>query len=387
MKTTSVPTWLGRLRSAVAILSAASMLSACGHDAPGAINVVGQLPQAAPAMPMNTGGYNGLPGAVDHGPNNVSRMTMRGVRYRISPKLTIDVPGMDAIMVPGQPGAPVVMDDPSSFTLMIQNGMFMLDPDNVASLMNNVVLNYPDPPMKNLTATLTNGRMSMKGTLHKGIDMPFEMEGTVGVTPAGKILLTPDKVKAMGFSSLPLMKLAGITLESMCTIRPGRGVVMEGDTIIMDPTAMLPPPAIQGRVSQVQVAPDPRDNQNKLMISFGGGPQAVRDDALPAPNAPNYMHIYGGLVRFVNTYATFTNLQIADADPTDLFDFYMNEYGIQMVQGVIMLSPQGWTLSLQPDYLKRNTPVRPNVPASVLPASDNGGSTQRQPPSAFARRQ
>ncbi|MBC7544876.1 MAG: hypothetical protein H7338_19300 [Candidatus Sericytochromatia bacterium] len=385
MKTTSPTTWFSRLKVGVTALTATTLLAGCGNAnmAGTPPMVVGQQQQQQqPQVPMSTGGYNGLPGAVDHGPNGPSRMVMKGVRYRVGPKLFIDVPGMEAVMIPGQPGAPVVMDDPSSFSLMIANGMFALDADNVASLMNNYVLNYPDPPMKNLTATLTNGRMNMKGTMHKGVDFPFEMEGTATVTASGKILLTPDKVKAMGFSSLPLMKLAGLSIESMCTIREGRGVVTEGNTIIMDPTKMLPAPAISGRVSQVQIAPDPKDSQMKLMISFGGGPQAVRDEKLAAPQAPNYMHILGGVVRFVNTYSTFTNLQIVDADPSDYFDFYLNEYGIQMLQGVIILSPNGSTLSLQPDYLKRNTPIRPNVPGNLLPNGEAGTYTA-QPTSAF----
>jgi hypothetical protein len=372
----SVWTWVARLQAAVVGLTTVTLMSGCGRDVAGMTPpVVGQMPPGMPAMPANTGGYNGLPSAVDHGPGGSPRVVMKNVRYRVGPKLAIDVPALDGLKVAMQPGAPVVMDDPTQWSMVINNGTFMLDSENIASLMNNYVFNYPDPPLKELTAFLSNGRMGMKGKMKKGIDIPFEMEGTPKALPNGKIELVPDRIVAAGMPSQGLMKLIGLEMDKMVKVREGRGLAIEGNTIIMDPTKMLPPPAISGRVSNVTVAPDPRDGQMKLQINFGGGSQAVRDERLAAPNAPNYIHVFGGNVRMVNTYNTFTNLQIVDAEPSDLFDFYLAEYGVQMQAGAIILSPNGWTLSIQPDYTRRGTPVRPNLPANLLPGADSGGSS------------
>lgn len=378
-----------RLHGWAVAVTTLALVSACGNSVAGMTPpVIGQVPPTMPTIPANTGGYNGLPSAIDHGPNGPVRVVMKNVKYRVGPKLGIDVPALDGVKVPMQPGAPVVMDDPTSFTIVIQNGTFALDAENVASLMNNYVLNYPDPPLKNLTATLNNGRLGMKGTMHKGIDIPFEMEGTPKALANGKIELVPDRIVAAGLPSQGLMKLIGLEMDKMVQVREGRGLSIEGNSVIMDPTKMLPPPAVSGRVTNVAVAPDPKDGVMKLQISFGGGAAAVRDDHMPAPNAPNYIHIYGGNVRFVNTYDVFTNLQIVDADPSDLFDFYLNEYGAQMQAGLIILSPQGWTMSLQPDYTKRGTPIRPNVPSNLLPSADYGagGNTPYSSQSAARRR-
>jgi hypothetical protein len=366
---------LNRLKTAVVALTAITTLSACGNGGGAGFMppVVGQLPPTMPTIPANTGGYNGMPGAVEHGPNGPARVVMKNVRYRVGPKLAIDVPALDGVKVPMQAGAPIVMDDPTQWSMIIQNGTFSLDAENVASLMNNYVLNYPDPPLKNLTAFLSNGRLGMKGTMKKGIDIPFEMEGTPRALANGKIELVPDRIVAAGLPSQGLMKLIGLEMDKMVQVREGRGLAIEGNSIIMDPTKMLPPPAISGKVTNVTVAPDARDGVMKMQINFGGGAQAVRDEKLPSPNAPNYIHILGGNVRFVNTFSIFTNLQIVDADPTDLFDFYLAEYGVQMQAGLIVLSPQGWTSSIQPDYTKRSTPVRPNLPQNLLPSADGNG--------------
>jgi hypothetical protein len=373
----SIRTWVRRLQTAAVAVTTFSLVSACGRDVGGVTPpVIGQLPPTMPNVPANTGGYNGLPGATEHGPNGAPRVVMKNVRYRVGPKLAIDVPALDGLKLTMQPGTPVVMDDPSQWTMMIQNGTFNLDAENVASLMNNYVFNYPDPPLKNLTATLSNGRMGIKGTMKKGIEIPFEMEGVPRAMANGKIELIPDRIVALGLPSQGLMKLIGLEMGKMVQVREGRGLAIEGNSVIMDPTKMLPAPAISGRVTNVNVAPDPRDGVMKLQISFGGGAQAVRDEKLPAPNAPNYLHVFGGNVRFVNTFNVFTNLQIVDADPSDLFDFYLAEYGIQMQAGLIVLSPQGWTQTIMPDYLKRGTPIRPNLPSNLLPAADHGAGGQ-----------
>lgn len=372
----------------------AMTLAGCGGGGSGqplpSIGIPGGMPGGGqPYVPGNPGGYQGLPSAIDHGPQGPARVVMKNVRYRVGPTFTADVPALDGVKIPVTPGAPIVMDDPTSFSITIHNGAFALDGKNMSSLMNDYVFNYPDAPLKEQEITLSPGRLNLKGKLKMmGMEVPFEMEGPPKALANGKIELVPDKIKAVGLPQQGLMKLIGLEMDKLVKVRDGRGLYIDGNAIIMDPTKMLPPPAINGQVTRVSVGPDPRDGQMKMHLIFGNGPQAVRDERLPAPQAPNYMHIWGGTVRFVNTTSTFTNLQIVDADPSDPFDFYLNEYGIQMVQGVIMLSPMGWTLSVQPDYTKRHIPVRPNLPGILLPSTDNGfapvgghdtGSASRRP--------
>lgn len=344
------------------------LLAGCGSTPAG-------LPTnpARPVTPLPAAGQvsdvpGSMPGAIDHGPVGPTRVVLRNLRYRVGPTLAIDVPAVDGSVLPGQPGAPIVMDDVRSFSLAIANGAFRLDEAAMTSLMTDYVFNYPDAPLKDLGIRLSEGRVTITGKLKViGLNVPFEMSGVPKVRPTGKIEIVPDRIKALGIPADGLMKLIGLEMQKLVHVQDGRGLTIEGNALVMDCTKLLPPPAILGRATGVTIAADPRDKAMKLTIQFGGGPQNVRDDHVPSPQATNYMHLYGGTVRFVNTFDTFTNLQIVDADPDDYFDFYLADYGVQMLNGIIVLSPQGWTLSVMPDYPKRNQPLRPDLPPGVLP--------------------
>jgi hypothetical protein len=349
--------------------TALAILCGCGNGS------AGLVPNPArPVTPPTTGQVSdvpgSMPGAIDHGPAAPTRVVLRNLRYRVGPRLAIDVPAVDGSVVPVTPGAPIVMDDVRSFGLSIDNGAFKLDEDNMTSLMTDYIFNYPDAPLKDLGISLSEGRVTITGKLKMiGLSVPFEMSGAPKVRPTGKIEIVPDRIKAMGIPADGLMKLIGLQMQKLVHVQEGRGLTIEGNALVLDCTKLLPPPAISGRATAVSIGADPKDQTMKLTIVFGGGPQNVRDENVPSPQATNYMHLLGGTVRFVNTFDTFTNLQIVDAEPDDPFDFYLAEYGPQMLNGIIVLSPKGWTLSVMPDYLKRNKPLRPKLPPGVLPGT------------------
>lgn len=62
--------------------------------------------------------------------------------------------------------------------------------------MNSYVLAYQGAPIKNVSAEIKGGRLIQKGTIHKGIDLPFEIEGSVSATADGNIRLHADKIES-----------------------------------------------------------------------------------------------------------------------------------------------------------------------------------------------
>lgn len=71
------------------------------------------------------------------------------------------------------------------------------------------------------------------------------------------------------------MKVFGIELDEMVKAREARGVKIEDDDLILDPELAIPPPAIRGKVTAVQVSQEQKGR-------YGQEPLTKRD-ILTAP--------------------------------------------------------------------------------------------------------
>ena len=76
--------------------------------------------------------------------------------------------------------------------------------------MNTYVFGEPDAPLKNLQLSSDGSQIRQKGTLKKGIGIPFEIVGAVSVTPDGKIRVHPTKMKVEHLPIKGLLKFFGL---------------------------------------------------------------------------------------------------------------------------------------------------------------------------------
>ena len=59
--------------------------------------------------------------------------------------------------------------------MRVTNGEVALSGDAVGALLNEIAFNYSGAPIKHLQLRIENGQLVQKETLHKGVDIPFEM--------------------------------------------------------------------------------------------------------------------------------------------------------------------------------------------------------------------
>ena len=118
------------------------------------------------------------------------------------------------------------------------------------------------------------------GTLHKGIDLTFEIEGPLDVTPDGEIRLRASKIRSAHFPVKGLLHLFGEDLSKLINLNQNRGLRLEGDTILLNPSRILPPPHIAGSVTAVQLEGD-------SIVETLGSKEAK--PLLPPYKAPNYI--------------------------------------------------------------------------------------------------
>ncbi len=267
---------------------------------------------------------------------------MRNVNLRITRDVVLQIRRLRGRLSPTGRDRPVTLDDRNSFAVEVDNGTMAISASSLSRLLNSYVFAYPGAPLKNISVTIDRGRVIQKGTMHKGIDLPFELDGSVSATPDGNIRVHADKIKSAHIPFKGLLHLFGEDLSRLVNAREARGVRIEGDDILLFPSRMTPPPHIYGRVTSVRIEGD------SVVQVFGEG-RAAKPMQLPAP-ASNYIYHRGGVLRFGKLTMSDTDLEIIDANPKTPFDFSLDGYNRQLVAGYSRNTPAHGLIVHMPDY-------------------------------------
>lgn len=272
--------------------------------------------------------------------------TMQGVDLRVDPQLVLEIRRLEGSLVPTRKGDPPVFDDPASFAVAIDAAEIALAPEGLAALLNNYVFAYDGAPLSKLTVELPgDGRVRLRGMIHKGITAHFTMDGTLSATPDGDVKLSPETIYVAGIPVAGLLDLFGVELAELVETERARGVRIVEDELIFDPEAAVPPPRIRGAVSAVRL------EGNRIVQVFGKAPEG--DGAGPGKDKAkggNFMAFRGNVLRFGKLTMADTDLRLSDADPDDPFHFYLAEYLRHLVAGVSKTQPDEGLVTTMPDY-------------------------------------
>lgn len=276
-------------------------------------------------------------------------MQMRNVNLHLDQAIVLEIRDLRGQTVPTSSTKPVTLDDVNSFLTRIDSGEIALSAKSLADLLNGYVFAYPGAPLKKMAITIDRGRIKQKGVMHKGIDVPFEVEGTLGVTADGEIRFHADKVSSAHIPFKGLMHLFGEDLSKFINLKRDRGVTFEGDDILLNPSRMLPPPRIEGRVTAVRIEGD------RIVQTFGS--KNAKALALPY-KARNYIYYRGGVLRFGKLTMTDADLEIVDQSPSTPFDFSLPDYDRQLVAGYSKNTPANGLIVFMPDFSTLSKPSR-----------------------------
>jgi hypothetical protein len=264
-----------------------------------------------PATPQNSGGTT----------NKAVNVEMRNVTYHFTDTVAVHIRMLLGELVPK--GDLPVFDDKESFTLHIESAEIAMSTQNLANVMNSYVFARADAPLKDISVAIENGSLKIKGKLHSKGDVPFETQGHLSPTSDGKIRLHAEHVKALHLPVKGLMDLLGIEVSNLVNTGKVRGVTIEKDDIILDPSSFLPPPHITAKVTAVRL-------ENNNVVQVIGSTGAAK--AKPVMTG-NYTAYHGNQLRFGKLTMSDTDMILIDMDPKDPFDFYLDHYKEQLVAG------------------------------------------------------
>jgi hypothetical protein len=279
-----------------------------------------------------------------------TRVEMVNVNIHLDPKLILHIRRLEGRLLPTRKGRPPTFDDKLSYIVAIDSGEVGVSMAGMSHAMNTYVFGDSDAPLKNLRLSAEGSQIRQQGTLKKGIGIPFEIVGTIGATPDGKIRAHPTQIKAEHLPVKGLLKLFGLDMAKLINTKKTKGISVDDNDIILDPARMLPPPQMRGRITAVRV-------QGDEMIQIFG--KETRDSAAEKPRS-NYMAYRGGILRFGKLTMNNVDMQLIDADPTDPFEFFPDHYNDQLVAGYSKTTASGGLRVYMPDYgkiSKRLTPA------------------------------
>jgi hypothetical protein len=279
----------------------------------------------------------------------VVQVDMRNVMYHFTDQVAVHILQLHGLVLPTQRARLPVFDDVQSFTLAIHFAEIAISTETLSTLLNQYVFAAPDAPMKDIAVTTIGNSIKVHGKLHDKGNIPFETEGTAVATPEGHIRIHTHKITVVQVSVKGLMDLLGLTSAQLINTDKVRGVRLEGDDLILDPTLLLPPPHIAGRVTAVRIAGE------HIIQVFGHQPKA---EAVPQPSG-NYMAYRGGQLRFGKLTMADADMILIDMDPQDPFDFSLAHYQEQVVAGYTQMTPDFGLRVFIRDFNKVQRPPPP----------------------------
>jgi hypothetical protein len=232
------------------------------------------------------------------------------------------------------------LDDPRSYSVTVDNGEVAVDLASLNALMTRALVGHSN--VRGLQISIdADGSLRQKGTVSRGIPMPFDVKADVAPAPDGRIRIHAESVKGFGIPVNPLLKAFRIKMDDLFEVDSDRGVTVDGNDVLLDPSRLLPPPALHGRITAVRVEND------ALVQVFGTGAQKALS---PPATSKNYIYWRGGQLSFGKLTMTETDLELVDRDPGDPFDFSVDRWNEQLVAGYSKITPGRGLKAHMPDY-------------------------------------
>src|SRR6185503_11296519 len=269
------------------------------------------------------------------------QVRMENVNFHVGHGVELRVLYLTGRLASATPGKVPTFDDVNSYVIEIDSARVAMTAGSLTSLMNNVLFAGSNAPIKDSRVEIEGTELKQTGTLKKGVSIPFTMRASVGVTSDGKLRLHPTSMKAAGIVPKGVLDFFGIHLDTLLKVKSESPMQVDGDDLLLDPTRVLPPPRIRGKVTKAWIA-------DGLVFEQFGAEKPSRSITPPVASR-NFMYYRGGTLRFGKLTMVDADLLIVDDDPKDPFDFSPAEYKRQLVTGYSKITQDNGLVTHMPD--------------------------------------
>ena len=264
---------------------------------------------------------------------------MANVDLHISSDVTLHVKQLRGRFVPIEREIPY-LDDKRSYAVAIDSGEVAIDIASLNALLARS-LGGDKSNIEKLRLSIEDGTLRQKGVIDSKINVPFSATSVVSATADGRIRVSTRSVRGFGLPVTSVMKLFGLQMDNLVKVARGSGVETDGNDLIVDPSMVIPAPAVRGRLTAVRI------EGNRMVQTFGTGPGRP---VAPRALSPNHIYWRGSQLSFGKLTMTDTDLELVDTDPKDPFDFSVDDWNAQLVAGYSKTLANRGLTAYMPDH-------------------------------------
>src|SRR5215468_3210139 len=251
---------------------------------------------------------------------------MGNVAYHFTEGVSVRIVRLSGALEPTTAGGWPVLDHANSFNIRVDSSRILVLPSDLAGVLNAYVFSAKDDPLKDISIGVEKGRLKLKGKLQNKGDIPFEVLASLSANGDGRVRLHTEKVRALHLPLKGLMELFGIAIDDLITNGKVRGLEAEKDDLLLTLEQVLPPPRLEGPVTDIHI-------EGGYIVTVIG-----KADKAKAQSG-NFIAFKGNQLQFGNLLMSDADLTIADLDPSDPLDFFLERYKDQLVPGYCKITP------------------------------------------------
>lgn len=311
------------IRGGIALILFALILTACSHS------------PSSPSKDKFDYPEDGAPAK-----GAVTQFFTKNVIYRVDEDIVVGLPDLDADLQVKRPNQPLILSNLNDFVINIHTGHLVIDDTSMSAIFNKYAFGYADSPLTDLKITSQEGKITLSGTLHKGIPIPFSLVGTLAPNGQGQLVLHPEVVSSAGIPVKGILDVMGVEMANLINSRSA-GVKIDGNNITIYPDKLLPPPAIMGFAVAAQV------HAGRTVMIFDDHARRPYPE-VPEPDANNYVLMWGGNVLINNHLIMNAKMQEIDNTPSDPMWIYLPLHREQLEAGYVV-ADHGLTIAYLPD--------------------------------------
>ncbi len=196
---------------------------------------------------------------------DVSVLQVTKGEYESRPGVVFTLENYAARMVPRSKQMPECF----SKINLVEHGRIEVSDASLSKLFEQKLEKGHNSKISGLKVHAQEGQIVISGTAHKGLPIPFSIEGPVDSPDGHLIRLRAKKVKAAGIPIKGLLNMVGVELGSLLHPAGTKAVKVDGDAITFDPEELG---NVRGHIEKVEVAGE------NMVVDFG----AVRTPRLQA---------------------------------------------------------------------------------------------------------
>jgi hypothetical protein len=245
-------------------------------------------------------------------------------------------------MYPTRIGDAPSLDDPTSFSLDIQEGAIGTSLTDLSKALNEGAL--AASALRNISLKAAGNQLQIAGLLHKFVRLPVRVLADVMPSPDGRcIRLHITKIDVLSIPVKSMLRVFRINAGDMINTKGSSSIKVVGEDLELNASELVPPPRNTGKLTDVHIA------KSGDLVEVYGGP---RHEIEHFGEWRNYIRLRGGTVSLGKLTMRYTDILVVDKSQADWFVFDLARYPEQLVNGETRITPQAGLQILVPDLTK-----------------------------------